>query len=358
MDCWIGNINNVPRILNDNQLDVINSRLETIKFPKSQLRLMPTFTTKSKITPKWKAIEYELFLTYGFLCLEDMLPRVYFNNFVKLVKIISTLTKRSISVKEDIIPTNRLITDFLREFHQIYSLYAHRFNVHLLTHMAEITFEFGPLYVSSSYIVENSIGLLVKKIKTSNLVQEQIINKILSSSSVLSSFLSDQTRFSELANNFILEMFPSLKKPNIQNIVIPSTSDTKVFLSPNEKTLLKEFQSSFSSAKFYQKILVKDFRITTDKYSSSFARANCFIKSENKFFKIIKIIFFEDINKLCFLGKRYEIEQENYLGLHYVHKTSNQRTIELVNPDQIQSNFTIFSSSLGAFILEITNRYI
>ena len=339
-------------------MEMLNSRLETIKFPHKQLRLMPKFETKNKNVPKWKAIEYELFLTYGFLCLEDLLPPLYFNNFVKLVKIISCLTKRSISVKNDLIPTNALIKNFLEEFYQIYPLYLHRFNVHLLNHMAEVAYEFGPLYVSSSYIVENTMGLLVKKIKTSNQVQEQIITKILSSSSVLASFISEQTKFSPIAENFIINMFPSLKKPVIQDFEIPPTSLKNVFLTNTEKILLKEFHSSFSQAKFYQKVTVKDLRITTDKYSFSFARSDSFIKSDYKFFKIIKIVFFEDIKKLCVIGKRYEIEKYNYLGLHYVHKASTQRKIELVDLNTIQSNFTPFFSPKGIFILEITNRYI
>ncbi|KAI2810904.1 hypothetical protein BLOT_002073 [Blomia tropicalis] len=70
---------------------------------------------------------------------------------------------KNISTSDDIEPLRSKIEEFIEEYGKIYPLKMHRFNVHSLT---DVVKNFGLLLVNSTFLVENTMGILVRKVET------------------------------------------------------------------------------------------------------------------------------------------------------------------------------------------------
>lgn len=106
-----------------------------------------------------------------------MLSSSFYDNIVRLSNIISRLTAHrinrvSVQVIQDEVDT------FVVEYSQLYPDWLHRYNVHSLLHLPSVVEEFGPLTCSSGFLVENFMGVMSRKVKTSTKVAEQVINKM------------------------------------------------------------------------------------------------------------------------------------------------------------------------------------
>lgn len=129
----------------------------------------------------------------GFKCFEEFVDFERFHYFKQLASIISVLKQRHISKSRHVEPIRLLIKDFIFKFNQLYEEKLFRINVnYYLLHLPDSVLMYGSLVTNSTFSVENTIGLLVRKIQTDTLVSQQVANKIITSSSILASFRSEK----------------------------------------------------------------------------------------------------------------------------------------------------------------------
>lgn len=58
----------------------------------------------------------------------------------------------------------------MEKFGRLYPEDMYRYNVHVIHHLPEVVRMYGPLMVNSSYHIENTMGLIGKKVKSFNKV--------------------------------------------------------------------------------------------------------------------------------------------------------------------------------------------
>src|SRR6218665_1944805 len=118
-----------------------------------------------------------IFLYYGIFTLKHILPNELYYNFFLLTRSISLLNKRRVS-PQDIFEAEKNIQDFIKQLNDLYPVTMHRYNVHMLLHLPKVVQRFGPLFLSSSFSVENEIGKILKHVQmySSRLCKKQQSN--------------------------------------------------------------------------------------------------------------------------------------------------------------------------------------
>ena len=92
--------------------------------------------------------------------------KVFFALFSNII--ISNLTKSMIK-EEEIQKCELFIDKFMNEFNKLYPMDMYRYNVHVIHHLPEVVRLYGPLMVNSAFHVENSMGIIDRKVKSFNI---------------------------------------------------------------------------------------------------------------------------------------------------------------------------------------------
>lgn len=147
--------------------------------------LSPQITFEFKRKPrslnnfeKFKATEFRLFLLYiGPIVLKGDLPSVYYNHFLKF-----HCAVRILSDPDDCKKNNKLgkqlLTDFVKQFSELYGDHTITFNVHNLIHVADDVLEMGHLDNYSAFKFENHMQVLKKRVRKGFEPLKQIVNRI------------------------------------------------------------------------------------------------------------------------------------------------------------------------------------
>ena len=307
---------------------------------------------------KWKAFDFEVFLLYGFVSLRGILNSAYYNNFRTLAVIISTLNKRNITLVNDIEPCKQLITTFLEEYSQLYPNKTHRYNVHCLMHLPEVVLQFGPLITNSAFCVENSMGIYVRKVETATAVPQQTIKKSVVTSSMIAMASTAESGLSTAVREFAAEVIPKLNELSQRSQTIlrrPRPDDT---LTERHKTALDQYVDHFDTAKFYGRLIYNNFTITTF-FPNHIQTANYYLKANNCFFRIVKIIHFPLLDEVCLLGFKYDlVNSDDFNDFHYVYTASiRSSSIEIVRLHQIQALCSAYYDTEQLYFFEIANRH-
>jgi len=332
IDYYLGRINNLPQFISDGDIEKINSRLSTIHFPSGILRTMPELPIKNSPNEriKLKAIDHELLFTYGFLAFKDFLPTAHFKNLKRFALIITSLNKPCIEVAS-LKHLQGEIETFLEEFEHLYPQQLHRVGPHYLSHIIDMVLDFGQLNGCSAYCVENSIGILVRKAQTATLVKEQVVNKILTSASIMAKNTSQKHRSSR------------------SELVL--TKEVKdCFLNENEKSLLCE--EDRTQIKFYNMLQIDNLKVTTSKYSGRYKSANNFVKTHQGYYKVMKILSTGRV-----IAQKFEVLKKG--GFHHIKEAEfGNRRIEIIDPRDFLSNFTIYSSGSRLFLFDLIDGHL
>ncbi|XP_042150447.1 uncharacterized protein LOC121838324 [Ixodes scapularis] len=125
----------------------------------------------------WKSSEWRSWmLFYSPVVLKGFLPKKYFDNWLKFVRIMHFLLSRSVPL--DSLPqVKRAMTAFLKEFEELYGQVNMTYNTHLLLHLIDSVRLWGPLWGYSAYPFESMNGKLVRLVNGTRYVQCQIIDK-------------------------------------------------------------------------------------------------------------------------------------------------------------------------------------
>ncbi|XP_077491795.1 uncharacterized protein LOC144102383 [Amblyomma americanum] len=150
----------------DQQLCVLKPIWEISRLPRSL-----------KVRKYWKASEWRNWLLfYSPVVLNNILPRVYYKNWLKLVKVMHFLLADTVAV-EKLKEAGRTMYVFVREYQDLYGIAHMTYNTHLLLHLVASVEVWGPLWNYSAYAFEGMNGQLVQLVNGTRYAGWQVVEK-------------------------------------------------------------------------------------------------------------------------------------------------------------------------------------
>ena len=337
------------------QIKLIEERLAKILFPFGALRKLAD--------DKFKEFDWKNLLYYGFYAFDGVVEN--FSDKFEHFKV-SSLNQRSISASRDIPRIRIMVNEFIEEFHQLYNERLFRINVHFLIHLSDVVLMYGPLFTNSAYMVENSIGLLVRKMQTGAHIPQQITNKTIISASIYATFLGHHTTLhpaiSVLAKD-LLASFSLSKSPRME-LTDPQKDFDSAKMNPIEGNALKEYFIDFPQViRSFGRLKFEDLVITTTQHDlgKQLKTANRFVYSKDHcYYRIVKILLIN--NSVYLLGQKYNSICK-YYHFRYIFCTTPEflsTKLSVITPKQVDKIVIQCSSfnSDNIFISHIFNRHI
>lgn len=126
---------------------------------------------------RYKATEFRMFLLYtGPLCLIGNVDQNIYKNFLMLSVSIRILSSELISEFVDV--AEKLLSNFVTHYIQIYGERHVVYNVHNLIHLTDDAKVFGSLEKFSAFPFENFLGKLKRQLRKPDKPLEQLVNRI------------------------------------------------------------------------------------------------------------------------------------------------------------------------------------
>lgn len=126
----------------------------------------------------WKAHEWQHWLLYYSLpVLKGILPQKYHCHWALLVEGISILLGSELNT-ELISHAHDALVYFVGGVQSLYGKQHMTFNVHSLLHLSKSVVQWGPLWAHSAFMFESFNGYLLKQIKSSQAVPQQICKRV------------------------------------------------------------------------------------------------------------------------------------------------------------------------------------
>lgn len=127
----------------------------------------------------YKATEfYNWLLFYSLPTMKNYLEDEYFQHWILLVIATHTLLKDKITFNE-IEESEILLELFVSQIEKLYGEKELTYNSHNLLHLGLIVKRSGPLWASSAFAFENQNGILLKLIKGSKHIGQEVMNKLI-----------------------------------------------------------------------------------------------------------------------------------------------------------------------------------
>ena len=156
------------------QIALIDRHLLTIK-PPSVVARVPRSLTERKF---WKAHEWEHWLLYYSLpVLKGILPEKYLSHWALLIEGISILLGSELTT-EQLDHAHRSLVYFVACVQSLYGEEHMTFNVHSILHLTTSVVHWGPLWAHSAFVFEDFNGYLLKLVKSSQAVPQQICKRV------------------------------------------------------------------------------------------------------------------------------------------------------------------------------------
>ena len=271
-------------------LAVVNERLLEIKPPSCISRKPRDISTYSD----WKASEWRNWLLLYLLpCLEGILPNRIFNLFAKLCEAIYLLNQSSITL-QDLGLSRMKLLEFHEEFQDIFGLINMTFNHHLLTHLADTVFNWGPIWAHSAFPFEACNYDITRSVTSSNGRALQIVTRFLLAKFVELSMDSDLITVD--TQRFIKNLFKRYPDTHRTDEFINIGLFRRINLNELGLNVLHEAQYyNMNNVIEYEKVMIKgsEYRRCDVSEDTKFCNAYlCFDKSQ--FGKIISIMSFND----------------------------------------------------------------
>lgn len=157
--------------------------LNTTRVDRQLLAIKPpsTFSRSTRsITERkyWKAHEWQNWLLYYSLpVLKGVLPNKYLSHWALLVEGVGILLGSRIN-QADIDHAREALEVYVKSVAHLYGEDQMSFNVHSLLHLVNSVENLGPLWSHSAFMFENFNGYLLKQVKSSNAVPQQICKRV------------------------------------------------------------------------------------------------------------------------------------------------------------------------------------
>lgn len=170
---WFGNKKKAG-LFSKSFVPEIDTCLKNLKVPNQIVRLTRSFSEKEF----WKAREWENWILYFSLpSLQNILPPRLLIHWSLFVSAMYLLLKDNIQFS-DIDIADKLLRQFVGETEILYSKVSMTFNVHLLLHLTESVYDWGPLWAHNTYAFESQNGKLLKVIHAAKGVHHQVCRRI------------------------------------------------------------------------------------------------------------------------------------------------------------------------------------
>ncbi|KAI7789722.1 hypothetical protein IRJ41_011699 [Triplophysa rosa] len=152
----------------------VDGNLLAIKPPSSFSRI-PRSIVERKF---WKAHEWQNWLLYYSLpVLKGILPNKYLCHWALLVEGVSILLGSDIG-QEDIDHAHQALELYVKSVQSLYGEDQMTYNVHSILHLTKSVENLGPLWAQSAFMFESYNGYLLKQVKSSNAVPQQICKRV------------------------------------------------------------------------------------------------------------------------------------------------------------------------------------
>ncbi|XP_062247149.1 uncharacterized protein LOC133956257 [Platichthys flesus] len=156
------------------QTAIIDRHLLSIK-PPSIVARVPRSLIERKF---WKAHEWQHWLLYYSLpVLKGILPQRYHSHWALLIEGISILLGSELNA-ELINHSHVSLVYFVGAVQSLYGKEHMTFNVHSLLHLSKSVVHWGPLWAHSAFMFEDFNGYLLKQVKSSQAVPQQICKQV------------------------------------------------------------------------------------------------------------------------------------------------------------------------------------
>ncbi|XP_051157956.1 uncharacterized protein LOC127279572 [Leptopilina boulardi] len=170
---WFGN-NAKSGIIPKSEIETIDKAMKTIKVPHQVCRLTRPFSERAF----WKAREWENWvLFYSCPILQNILPDDLFRHWTLFVDAIYNLMKDEIATRE-IDRADSLLHEFVGQTQTLYCKACMTFNIHILLHLAQSVYDWGPLWAHNAFAFESGNGELLKVIHAAKGIHHQICRQI------------------------------------------------------------------------------------------------------------------------------------------------------------------------------------
>lgn len=170
---WFGNVKK-SGLFPKKEIIAIDNALKSIKSLHQVCRLTRPFSKRAF----WKAREWENWVIfYSGPILQTILPDNLFKHWTLLVEAIYILMKDEITTSE-IYFADLLLHEFVAQTQLLYGKVCMTFNVHILLHLSESVYDWGPLWAHNAFAFKSGNGELLKVIHASNGVHHQICRHI------------------------------------------------------------------------------------------------------------------------------------------------------------------------------------
>lgn len=162
------------------KIAIVDRHLLSIKPPGTVARV-----PRSLIDRKfWKAHEWQHWLLYYSLAvLKGVLPQKYHAHWALLIEGISILLGSELTT--DLIHhAHEALVYFVGGMQSLYGEENMTFNIHSLLHLSQSVVCLGPLWAHSAFMFENFNGFLLKQVKSSQAVPQQICRRVMQSRAI------------------------------------------------------------------------------------------------------------------------------------------------------------------------------
>ncbi len=308
-DLWFSSSNSKKKyyIGKPSTIELIDSLLLLVRPPSNITRLYCSLFKRVF----WKGSEWRNFLFYyGPLVLKDILPLRFYNHFLLLSEAVYTLSQKEISYS-DVRKAIVLLEKFVEDFERLYGIVNMTFNVHQLLHLGQCVYQWGPLWVYSTYTFEDNNGNLLKMFNGTQAVDIQIAKKFVQCQQLKGLTrkhmdFSINPEFLQLQQRLLGEFVPTKKAIRCHGGAVLMGASTVMVLSITEIRLVKEMSNvSFkTTARSFKKLLtqkdiltVVDFHINKKKKRQDvkiqlfYCRMECFAQLPKLFYWNLLMMF-------------------------------------------------------------------
>ena len=342
-------------MLSEEKVEIMNNRLEQITLPQGISRKPRRLDGKVK----YKAKEYRsFFLYFAIPCLEDLLPARQFHNLKLFVKVLHILLADKIS-RRVLESARKDLHDFVCGFQTLYGLKEVTYNLHTCTHLVDMVIQNGPLWAYSNFIFESGNGLLVKLVRGTRSVINEISVKFTRLQAA--QLQIDRNPVSDEALKFCSEVLGcKYTKAERYEDVSVTGSQTFMQVSDHENNLLEEHNVPVVNGKV--KVFNRVLRNGQIYVSKSYSKAkttndSCVQLEDGSYVTIDKVILTNDKLLKCIVHPIRLAEENNLLPsikkcAFDVHAPSC-----IVNFSQISRKCVFINFDSKSFVIDIPNFY-
>lgn len=319
--------------------------MEKIKAPQQMQNLCRLLSAKKD----WKAREWENFiLYYSIPIFSTILLPAQLDHWTLFVSSLYILLKDEIPIDE-LNRADENLLKFVYKAEQMYGIKCATFNLHQMLHICESVLNWGPLWTNSTFAFESANYYLLKSIKCSRGVTQQIVRYI----NLLHSLFVIEDHVMKKVSDEVSDYCQYILLSKIKNYI---KSENVMYFGDGEIKNLDTLNLLESeNSKYFEKVTIKgclyeSFKKKKERSNNSFAQLD-----NKQFIRIVGFVYDEDkkeeilfYNDIC--TKSYD---NNHQYLKIVETISND--IKRTSTNNIERICIYMNIKNQSFICSVPN---